>query len=111
MSFPTIVYRCPGPNAGHQYSWASMGVEDERAMDEALSAGWYRTLPEAVDGWKNVTKKPEPKPEPAIDEFSPPTREEIEQKCKELGIAVHHRHTDATLLKKIEEALNVLEQA
>jgi hypothetical protein len=59
--------------------------------------------------WKRGVKPvavpvPAPPPVPLPDD-GPPTRAEIEAKCKELGIAVHHKHNDATLLKKIEDAL------
>jgi hypothetical protein len=41
---------------------------------------------------------------------APPTREEIEAKAAELGITVHHKHSDSTLLKKIDDALALLKE-
>jgi hypothetical protein len=60
-----------------------------------------------VEAWrKPVQVLVPPAPASVPDDNAPPTRAEIEAKCAELGITVHHKHSDATLLKKIEEALN-----
>jgi hypothetical protein len=109
---PTILYRCPGPHSGPGYTWASLGVSDEAAYDAALAAGWHPTLPEAVDALRSppapvvVSLEPEP-----VDDNAAPTRAEIEAKAAELGIAVHHKHKDETILQKIEEALAAKEAA
>lgn len=104
-SLPTIVYRIPGPNAGPGFTWASKGVDTQEAFDLALSEGWHPCLPDAESAWRHPPAKVLSPPQPAPVDDSAPTRAEIEQKCRELGISVHHKHSDATLVKKIEEAL------
>ena len=108
--FPTILYKCPGNWPGNGYSFGTRPANDQGEFDAAVSDGWHPTVPQAVEAWRNpvvVVVKPEPVPvlDPVPDDNAPPTRAEIEQKAKELGIAVHHKHSDATLLKKIEDAL------
>jgi hypothetical protein len=113
ISLPTIVYRCPGPHAGPGHTWASLGVADEAAYHAALAAGWYPTLPAAVDAWRSP---PAPAPtvshvaEP-VDDNAAPTRAELEQKATELGIKFDGRTGDKTLLKRIEEALSGVVEA
>lgn len=110
--FPTILYKCPGPWSGNGYSFATRPANDRQEFDAALADGWHPTVPQAVEAWRKpvaVQTTPEPSSVPPDD--AAPTRAEIEQKAKELGIAVHHKHSDATLLKKIEEALAPKEPA
>jgi hypothetical protein len=109
IQFPTILYRCPGPWLGGGYSFATRPANDEAEYDAAVSDGWHPTVPLAVEAWrKPVQVQPQPQPAPVSvpDDDAPPTRAEIEAKCAELGIAVHHKHSDSTLLRKIEEALS-----
>ena len=110
--FPTIVYRVPGPNAGPGHTWASLGVADQEAMSKAIADGWHPTLPAAVEAWRSppVRAIPPLTPEP-VDDNAPPTRAEMEQKARELGIKFDGRTGDKTLLRKIEEALNGMVQA
>lgn len=65
-------------------------IVEEGKEEHFLKNGWY----------KHVNDIPN-------DENTPPTREEMELKAKELGIQFDGRTADKTLLKKIEEALNV----
>lgn len=99
MEFPTMVYRCPGEHHAHSgatYKYRPVTGKDE--LDDLLKSGWSLTLVEAVDAWKN------PKVEKQIqEENSPPTREELESKAKELGIKFDGRTGDAKLLKLINE--------
>jgi hypothetical protein len=109
--FPTILYKCPGPWLGGGYSFATRPANNPDEYDAAVSDGWHPTVPLAVEAWRKpvqVEVPPQIAPAPANvpDDNAPPTRAEIEAKCAELGITVHHKHSDATLLKKIEEALN-----
>ena len=105
--FPTIVYRVPGPNAGPGHTWASLGVADQEALEQAIADGWHVSLPAAVEAWRSppVRAIPPLTPEP-VDDNAPPTRAEMEQKARELGIKFDGRTSDKTLLRKIEEALN-----
>lgn len=92
--FPTLVYKSPGDHFGPGSStYSYKGVGDARQLGDALSAGWFRTLSEALSG---DHEEPE--------DGSAPTREEMEEKATELGIKFDGRTTDAGLLKKIEAA-------
>jgi len=94
MSFPTIVYKCPGDHhcAGGTYSYK--GAEDSVALGKLLAEGWFATLPEAIDG-----KAAE------AEDNAAPTRAELEAKAAELGIAFDGRTTDKRLGEKIAAAL------
>lgn len=94
MSFPTIVYKCPGDHhrAGGTYSYK--GAEDSMALGKLLSEGWFTTLPEAIEGKAAES-----------EDNSAPTRAEFEAKAAELGIAFDGRTTDKRLGEKIAAAL------
>jgi len=114
MSFPTIVYKCPGDRPGHSgTTYQSIGVTDQKAFDKALGDGWYATLVEAVDAFLNpaparVAIVSEPV---AVEENAPPTRDEMLTKAAEIGLAVDRRWSDKTLANKIIEALEAAEAA
>lgn len=113
MEYPTMVYRGFGPHSRKGGGFSTLGVNDDVALDAAIADGWYLTLPEAIEAHdkpvaKTVTEEaPDAEESAQIPDDAPPTRKEIEAKCLELGISVHHRHTDATLLAKIDEAMKV----
>ncbi len=109
--FPTLLYKCPGPWSGNGYTFGSRPANDQTEFDAAVSDGWHPTVPLAVEAWRKPVAAPIPLEPPPVPLDAPPTREEIEAKAKELGIAVHHKHSDATLLKKIDEALAPKEPA
>lgn len=94
MSFPTIVYKCPGDHhrAGGTYSYR--GAEDSEAFGKLLSEGWFATLPEAIDG--KAAK---------AEDNAAPTRAELEAKADELGISFDGRTTDKRLGEKIDLAI------
>lgn len=98
MKQATMVYKHPGRHKIHgemfDYKIVSAEPEEEGGkseLDQALSDGWFRTTPEALEGV------------PSDDEM--PTREELEAKCKELKIPFQSTWKDGTLLKKINEVL------
>ena len=118
IEFPTILYKCPGIWSGNGYSFATRPASDQIQYDAAVSDGWHPTVPLAVEAWRKPVAAAPPipvLPSVPLPDNAPPTRAEIEAKCKELGIAVHHKHNDATLLRKIDDALkepvSVLDQA
>lgn len=113
--FPTIVYRCPGPHFGPPHTtYNSVGVNDEDEFVEHLASGWYASLAEAVEAFLNPAPvmnanslEPvtvEPDVEPGNDD-APPTREEMMEQAAKLNMQVDKRWSDATLLKKIIEAM------
>lgn len=118
MPFSEIVYRGQGPYQRKGGGFSTLGVHSEEDLAAALAAGWYRTLPEAieahdlVEAMKAASAKLDAAPVPTanrmaipIEDDAPPTRAEIEAKCKGLGIKVHHRSSDKTLLALIDAAL------
>lgn len=62
-----------------------------------LKSGWFETLPEAIVGKTSLQELP-----PAE---LPPTRDELEQKAKELGIKFDKKMSDEVLTKKISDAV------
>lgn len=109
-----IVYRGHGPHQRKGGGWSSRGVNSQEELDAALADGWFRTLDEAIEAHDNKAK-----PAVLVQPTSPaavtavvippddalPTRAELEAKATELGIKVHPKHKDATVLKLINEAL------
>lgn len=99
MTFPTIVYKCPGDHQCRGSTYAYKGAVDDAELASLLAAGWFRTLPEALTGKSAEDTAEEP------DDNSAPTREELETMATELGIKFDGRTTDAGLLKKINAEL------
>lgn len=97
MKYSNIVYRCPGPHQRPGGTYAFRGVSSEAELAQALIEGWFETMPEAING--HVSLKELPPSE------LPPTRDELEQKAKELGIKFDKKTSDETLTKKISDAV------
>jgi len=95
--YSTIVYRDKGPyqRPGGTYDWR--GVKSREEHDQALKEGWFNSMPEAIKGEHVLIELP------PIE--SPPTRAELEQKAKELGIKFNKGVKDEQLLELIEKAL------
>ncbi|WP_110402617.1 MULTISPECIES: hypothetical protein [unclassified Pseudomonas] len=90
MSFPTIVYRCPGAHHCIGGTYDYIGAADEEALSSLRSAGWFMTLPEAMAG---------------EDIHSKPSRSELEEKASELAIKFDGRTSDRRLTELIEAAI------
>lgn len=112
MDFPGLVFRCPGAHIGpgrSTYDYA--GVKTQEQLDAKLAEGWFATLGEAVEASfpkappvaPPVVRKAQEEPIPSDDE--PPTRSELEEKARELGIKFDGRTPDRKLAKSIAEAL------
>lgn len=97
MSFPTIVYKCPGPHACAGSTYSYVGVDSDEALAERSADGWFQTLPEAIAGKADL-------PEIPADDAAP-TREEMAIKAVELGIKFNHKTTDRRLAEMIEYVL------
>ena len=110
MSFPTLVYRCPGPHWGPPgTTYQSTGVSDQAALDRALGEGWYASLSEAVDVFLNPAPARVAIVSEPLEDDAPPTRDEMMAKAAEIGLAVDKRWSDKTLANKIIEALEAQE--
>jgi hypothetical protein len=105
MEFPCLLYKVPGPH-GHAPGYKYIGCADEEAFEDLSAQGWAPSLDEAQGKEKAeaIIEKAE-ELEAAIDEMSPPTRDELEAKAKELGVSFNARTKDDTLAKRISEAL------
>ena len=89
--FPTMVYRTPGLHrASGGSTFDFRGIDDAGALEAALAEGWRLSLHEEI--------APE-----AVDDVSPATRDELEQKARELGIGFNARTADAVLAQRIAE--------
>lgn len=101
--FPTIVYRVPGRHWGpNGTTYDYRGVADQAEFSAALADGWHETIMGAV-GADRVIEAAEAL-EDAIDDVSPATRDELEQRAKALGVSFNKRTADAVLVKRIAEA-------
>jgi hypothetical protein len=108
MIFPGFVYKSPGRMGKVRkktYDWCA--VQDEQELAQKLSEGWYATRDEAFNPRtvnpkiESVTIVAEPV---EVEENAPPTRAELEQKARELGLKFDGRTSDRKLLKMIEES-------
>ncbi len=97
MEFPRSLFKSPGDQWVGGGSFAIEHVEDLAQYHAAKKAGWFDSVGEALEAWKSG-KVAEP------EDNAPPTRAEMEQRAKELGIKFDGRTTDAALLRKISEA-------
>lgn len=94
MSFPTIVYKCPGTHHCPGGTYDYKGATDEQSLADLRAEGWSMTLPDAIGS----------EDEEPIDN-SAPTRSELESKAVELGIKFDGRTTDKILGGKIAYAI------
>ena len=116
MDFPGLVFRCPGAHIGpgrSTYDYA--GVKTQEQLAAKLAEGWFATLGEAVEA--SLPKAPPVVPsapqeaveEPIPGDDEPPTRRELEEKARELGIKFDGRTPDRKLAKSIAEAMGAKE--
>ena len=106
-SFPTILYKTPGPHKKPRGgTYKTTGAADKAEFDELLKKGWFPSYEEAAAG-KIAGKIIEAAEafEDAVDEVSAPTRDELETKAKELGVSFNARTSDKKLAERIAEAL------
>jgi hypothetical protein len=93
--FPQMLYRFPGTEELHGSRFATLVVHDAKELKAALSDGWHEGTDEAKAAHE-ASKTAKPKG---------PTREELEQKATELGIAFDARVSDKKLGEQITEKL------
>lgn len=93
MEFPTLVYRVPGPHRGpDNTTYAFVAATDEAHFDALTEAGWFASLPEAIDP-------------PAVEEVAEPSdRELLEREAKRLGVGFNWKTSDEALAEKIQAA-------
>jgi hypothetical protein len=98
MNFPTFVYKS-GRGAGRykRKKYQYFAVQDEAQRQEMLAKGWLATRDEALG-----LVKPKIETVTIKADYAPPTRAELEQKARELGLKFDGRTSDKKLLKMIE---------
>ena len=98
---PHMVFKCPGSMAMHDgssYDWMVVDADEVQAF---VKQGWHASI---VDAKASVFASA-PEPEEAPDDDAPPTRAELEEQCKKLGIKVDGRYSDKRLLAMIAEKM------
>ena len=110
MNYPALVYKSPG---GYRYpktkkTYSVKSVADEQQLAEAIARGWFETREQAVGIQKVEEVKAEALTSETVEikEDAAPTRAELEQKAKELGIKFDGRTSDSRLLKLITERVS-----
>ena len=98
MDFPRSLFKSPGDQWVSGGSFSIEHIEDMTQYHAAKEAGWFDSVPEALASWK-AAKVAAP-----VADDAPPTRAEMEQQAKTLGIKFDGRTTDSALLRKISEA-------
>lgn len=106
MDFPRLLYRCPGPHSKRGHTYATRGCNDIAEFKHFSDQGWFASFEEAIVGnhMADVIEAVEAA-DAAIDEITPPTREEMEQKAKELGLSFNSRTSDKVLAQRIADAV------
>lgn len=100
--FPQMLYRAGGSEVYDGSRFSTTIVQDLTELEAALAGGWHETMAAA----KLADQVPAPEaPPPADDAIKPPTRDELEQKARELGIAFHHNTGDKKLVDLIAAKL------
>jgi hypothetical protein len=119
MMYPIQVYCSPGPyqkTTSHP-TWGCKSVESEEEMAEALASGkWFESIAEACDAAGEAAyprlrgrmrsialRKRRTYALPSDD--APPSRGEIEQQARKLGIRYNARTADKVLLARISEVM------
>lgn len=90
----TMVYKCPGPHEIHGGRFDFITVDDDK-IEDALAEGWHLTTPDAKAAHEAEL----------AEKASQPTRAELEQKAKELGLTFAPNIGDIKLAEKIAEAV------
>ena len=124
MDYPRMLYRVGGPVALQDGDYDTLIVADEEADAAARAEDWWET-PAAARANADEPISPSPrairllqqeirelrKPpseraiEPGPTDDAPPTRDELEQKARELGIKFDGRWGDRRLVAAIAEAM------
>lgn len=109
MDFPRVVYIVPGPHPRHGGTYGQELVEDQDDFDAAIEAGFYATLPEAIEAHDNPKpKEPEvPSGPKAVDEMS---KAELVAKLTELGVEFDKTAKKADLALLLTKSIEELEE-
>ena len=101
--FPRMLYKAGGPEHIHGGQFSTLIVNDEAEQADALEQGWQKTTPDAKAYAEAKLAPKTGAKEPADNE--PPTRAELEQTAKDLGVKFDGRTPDKKLAEMIEAKL------
>lgn len=105
---PRMLYQAGGPHEIHGGLFDYLIVESDEELTVALANGWHMTTDEAraADLALKAHRIPAELLTPAVPlDDAPPTRDELERKATELGIAFDGRTKNAKLAEKIAAVL------
>lgn len=134
MTFPRILFRAPGAIVRARYTYSERVAHDAHELERLTAFGWHLTLADALTAAGDAAltrrkghKRPlkasaplsdsdrrasrnraamEPEMQPvATTDSAPPTRAELRQKAKELGIKFGPNTSDAKLSALISAEL------
>lgn len=76
MDFPRYVFTSPGKEKVKEGSYGIHLVQNEKEYEAALNAGFFSTMPEALEGAKDVKKEEVKSPEikEKVNAAEPPKR-------------------------------------
>lgn len=105
--FPQMLYVHPGREQIHGSTFDTRIVDSAEELEAAKAEGWSAGTDEAkaVFAAKQAAKDAPTPAEAAADAKTPPTREELEQKATELGIAFDGRTSSKKLSDLIAATL------
>lgn len=102
--FPRMLYKQGGPHEIHGGRFDYLVAEDAEELDAMLADGWHLTTDEAREAGQVAVAASGVSSAP-VDDNAPPTRAELEQKARELGVEFSPRLGDAKLAERIAEKL------
>lgn len=88
MTYPKQLYRKGGPYGLGAKAYSVAGCDNAEQEAKLVAGGWHETLDAALGLEQEAF-----------------TREELEEKAKELGVSFNARTKDETLVNRIAEAL------
>lgn len=104
-AFPKMLYKAGGPHDIHGGKFDTHIVHDVDELDTALAGGWHKTTPEAKAAAAKPVSTAAASSTAIPDDNAPPTRAELEQKARELGIDFATNIGDKKLAERIDAAL------
>lgn len=103
-NYPKAVFRAPGVELVDGQGVTSRVVADGEQLEQALADGWHEKASAAVQAHQDELDAAAAR-EKKQDEPAAPTRAELEQKAKELGISFKPQTSDKKLAADIEAKL------
>lgn len=85
-----MIFQCPG-----QHDWEGISYDFKMVPEGDIPEGWHATIFEAQAALMPAD----------LNHSGDVTREELEQKARELGLTFHHRTGDKKLMAMIDEAV------